>query len=194
MALREGHGTGAGTPRIEVMPADEAMTGTPDTARQEHPSDRRERGYFAPGNSLARIGGRATAGKSRLAARLGLSKLADDSDFRPYKGAAATFRRAQCTALASSVGGGYCGPAASSAVASAALQLAWSRYLFDMAAATGNHELALTASKLANDSRQNLLAGHELCAREAVARPKKAPDLLGAFRKTVDKSPKDGEK
>jgi hypothetical protein len=55
-------------------------------------------------------------------------------------------------------------------VASAALQLAWSRYFSDQAALTGDPDLALTASRLADASRQNLLAAHELCAREADAR------------------------
>jgi hypothetical protein len=58
-------------------------------------------------------------------------------------------------------------------VASAALQLAASRYLFDLAG-QGNPDLFAVASKLANDSRQNLLAAHELCAREAKARPNPA--------------------
>jgi hypothetical protein len=56
-------------------------------------------------------------------------------------------------------------------VASAALQLAWSRYLSDRAAEEGDAEMALASSRLADASRQNLLAAHELCAREAKARP-----------------------
>lgn len=77
-------------------------------------------------------------------------------------------------------------------VATAALQLAWSRCLFDKAAKDGNPELAVTASRLANDSRQNLLAAHELCAREAEARRKNAPAaahtaLLAAAAQEGDK-------
>jgi hypothetical protein len=60
-------------------------------------------------------------------------------------------------------------------VASAALQLAWSRYLSDQAAATGDTELALAASRLADASRNNLLSAHELAAREAVARRASQP-------------------
>jgi hypothetical protein len=170
MALRKGHGTGAGKPRIEVLPTDEVPAGVPANARTVSPSDRRERGLFAPGNALARAGGKARAGKTRLADRLGLHPLPEGSTFAPYKSGAVSFRRAQCAALAASVGGGYCGPAPSSCVASAALQLAWSRWFSDRAAETGNGEFALQGSKLANDSRQNLLAAHELCAREAEAR------------------------
>jgi hypothetical protein len=60
-------------------------------------------------------------------------------------------------------------------VASAALQLAWSRYLSDQAAATGDAEMALAASRLADASRNNLLSAHELAAREAVARRASQP-------------------
>jgi len=172
MTLRNGHGRGAGVPRVEVLPADELPAGAPASARVESPSDRGPAGRFAPGNALSRAGGKATAGKTRLASRLGLRGLPAGSEFRPYKAAASSFRRAQCAALASTVGGGYCGPGPSSMVASAALQLAWSRFLSDQAAATGDPELALSASRLADASRQNLLAAHELCAREAQARPR----------------------
>jgi hypothetical protein len=64
-------------------------------------------------------------------------------------------------------------------VASAALQLAASRFAFEV---LGDLELG---SKLANDSRQNLLAAHELCAREGKARAareaKRAPSTLAAL-------------
>jgi hypothetical protein len=183
MAIRSGHGNGAGMPRIEVLPADELPAGVPAEARSDSPVVRGERGHFARGNPLAAAGGRARAGKTRLADRLGLRSLPDASEFGTYKAAAVSFRRAQCTALANNVGGGHCGPAPSSFVASAALQLAWSRYLSDKAAITGDAELALQASRLADASRQNLLAAHELCAKEAMARIAKAPpaDPLARF-------------
>jgi hypothetical protein len=170
MTLRSGHGTGAGVPRIEVLPVDEQPVGVPDWSRPESPSDRGARGRFAGGNGLASRGGKARAGKTRLADRLGLKHLPTGSAFAPYKASAVSFRRAQCSALAANVGGGICGPGPSSFVASAARQLAWSRYFSDQAAETGDPELAVQASRLANDSRQNLLAAHELCAKEAPAR------------------------
>jgi len=178
MALRTGHGAGAGAPRIEVRPADELPAGLPAGARPASPGDRGDGGRFAPGNALARVGGQARAGTTRLARRLGLRELPAGAAFAPYKASAVGFRRAQCAALASSVGGGYCGPAPSSVVASAALQLAWSRYLSDCAAEEGDAEMALAASRLADASRQNLLAAHELCAREAKARPQAIFDPL----------------
>lgn len=171
MALRSGHGSGAGTPRIEVLPADELPAGLPANAGPLSPSQRGPRGRFAEGNTESKKGGESRAGKTRLADRLGLRALPDGAAFAPYKASAVSFRRAQCAALAATVGGGFCGPAPSSFVASAALQLAWSRYLSDVAAETGNGELAIQSSRLANDSRQNLLAAHELAAKEAAARP-----------------------
>lgn len=170
MTLRSGHGKGSGQPRIEVLPVDELPAGVPAPARPESASDRAPSGRFVPGNSLARRGGESKAGKTRLVERLGLRALADDAAFRDYKAAAASFRRAQCAELARTVGGGVCGPAASSMVASAALQLAWSRYLSDQAAVTGDSDAALRASKLSDASRQNLLAAFEISAREAKAR------------------------
>jgi hypothetical protein len=175
MALRAGHGTGAGVPRIEVRPVDELPVGVPADAGEARQGDRGEGGRFLPGNAIARRGGHAKKGKARLAARLGLGKLPADAPFAPYRASAATFRRAQCGELAKTVGGGVCGPAPSSIVASAALQLAWSRFFSDAAAVTGDPELALKASRLADSSRQSLLAAHEICAREALARHKATP-------------------
>jgi hypothetical protein len=182
MTLRRGHGAGAGQPRIEVLPADEQPEGLPGHAHNESPLDRGPTGRFRPGNSLAAIGGAAKRGKALLASRLGLGALPEGHAFQPYKSSAATFRRMQCAELALTVGGGYCGPAPSSLVASAALQLAWSRYLSDKAAITDDCELALKAANLADKSRQNLLAAHELCAREALARPRAPLDPLAAYR------------
>jgi hypothetical protein len=186
MALRSGHGTGAGVPRVEVLPCDELPAGAPAQARVASPGDRGEGGRFASGNGLAREGGLARAGKTRLAERLGLASLAAESAFSPYRASAESLRRAQCAELARTVGGGQCGPAPSSLVATAALQLAWSRFLSDQAAEAGSAPLALSASRLANDSRQNLLAAHELCAREAAARPRAPFDPLAGYRLPQD--------
>jgi hypothetical protein len=76
--------------------------------------------------------------------------------------------------LAATVGGGEVGPGPASIVSSAALQLAASRWLADRGAESGAAGLLLSASRLADASRQNLLAAHELAAREAQARPRQA--------------------
>jgi hypothetical protein len=182
MALRSAHGSGADAlSRVETLPADELPRGLPDDARSEHPNDRGEGGRFADGNSLARHGGRAKRGKSRLTARLGLANLPDDSTFAPYRRAAATFRRVQCSELARTVGGGVCGPGPSSIVASAALALAWSRWTSDEAARIGEPDLAVKALRMADTSRQMLLTAHELCAREAQSRPRPLADPLARW-------------
>lgn len=172
MALRSAHGNGAGALlRVETAPVDELPEGVqgPPQAAARH--ERRPNGTFAKGaRSVQAAGGRATAGKTRLAAKLGLSQLPEASDFAPYRRAAATFRRVQCADMARTIGGGVCGPGPSSIVASAALALAWSRYLSDLAARTGDPELAARAVRMGEASRQSLLTAHELCAREAQAR------------------------
>jgi hypothetical protein len=138
----------------------------------------------APGaRTVQAAGGRAKRGKARLTARLGLASLPAGHAFAPYRRAAATFRRVQCSELARTVGGGVCGPGPSSVVASSALALAWSRYLSDEAARTGDPELAMRSARLGETSRQHLLAAHELCAREAQARPRPAVDFTAEMRR-----------
>lgn len=172
MALRKAHGRGAkALIRVETSPPDELSLGVQAPTQEPARAERRPDGTFAPGCRTAQsAGGRATRGKSRLAARLGFAALADDSALRPYMASAATFRRVQCAELARTVGEGVCAPAPSSMVGSAAIALMWSRYFSDRAALTGDPELAMRAVRLADSSRQMLLTAHELCAREAQAR------------------------
>lgn len=177
MALRKAHGNGAAAlVRVETAPANELPLGVQAPAQENAGGERRADGTFARGaRTMQSAGGKATRGKSRLARKLGLAKLATDADVRPYMTSAAAFRRAQCAELAKTVGGGVCGPAPSSMVASAALSLAWSRFFSDRAAATGDAELATKAIRMADASRQQLLTAHELCAKEATARAARAP-------------------
>lgn len=165
-------------PQVEVAKIKDLPVGVPGDARTERPTDRGEGGRFLPGNSLARKGGHAKRGRNKLSTRLGMRQLPDGSAFRPYRASAVTFRQEHCAELARSVGGGFCGPGPSSFVASAALQLAWSRYLSDVAAENGDADMALQASRLADASRQNLLAAHELCAREAESRKASRPPVV----------------
>lgn len=165
MALRSGHGNGAGSPRVEVCPVDELPEGL---AVVEPEARALPRPPYAAGSAEAREagrrGGKRKAGTTALASGIGLSKAFADPTFAPYRRAAEHFAKLHVRRLAGSVGGGECGPAPSSIIWSAGLQLAASRWAFEVA---GDHALG---SKLANDSRQNLLAAHELCAREALAR------------------------
>lgn len=187
MGARRAHGAGADALLVvETLPADELPAGLPGDARAEEPTDRGPGGRFAPGNSIAAEGGRAKRGKVRLARKLGLTRLAEGEDFAPYRRAATTFRRVQCATLARTVGGGECGPAPSSIVATAALALAWSRYFSDLAAATGDPDAAMRALRFGDASRQALLTAHELCAREAQARAAAAPhDAVADMRRRI---------
>lgn len=173
MTLRTGHGAGAGVPRVEVLPADELPAGVPGPTGEERQGDRGPDGRFRPRNAISAKGGHVKASHVKLAHKLSLDGL-PPSAFDRYQRAAVSFRKAQCSELARTVGGGVCGPGPSSMVATSALQLAWSRFFSDRAAQNFDPDLAQRAAKLGNDSRQNLLAAHELCAREAEARARSA--------------------
>jgi hypothetical protein len=186
MALRTGHGNGAGSPRVEVLPPDELPEGVQGEALAEHRSERDAAGRFRPGARTAQsAGGTSSRDMTRLARRLSLGATMADPRFEPFLRAARAFRAHHVTELARSVGGGHCSAAAASIVASAALQLAGSRFAFEVLG-----DLVL-GSRLANDSRQNLLAAHELCAIDAKARPKGNPTLerMLAARAATERDP-----
>jgi hypothetical protein len=182
MTLRSGHGNGAGVPRVEVLPPDELPIGVHAKVHGASTSERTNGGKWTKGARTDQSkGGRSRAGMTRLARRLGLAAVERDPAFEPYRRAAADFRRTHVTHLARTVGGGSCGPAPASIVATAAWQLAASRFLFDTA--RGDTDKLTAASRLGNDSRQNLLAAHELCAKEAVARRDNEGDDLSRERR-----------
>lgn len=184
MTLRRGHGRGAGAPRIEVLPVDELPEGL---AAVKPEPQALPRPPYAAGSAEAREagrrGGQRKAGTTALASGLGLAKAFADPTFDPYRRAAEAFAKLHVKHLGRSVGGGQCGPAPASIIWSAGLQLAASRWAFEVA---GDPALG---SKLANDSRQNLLAAHELCAREAAARPgPRESALVAAIRAAGDRA------
>jgi hypothetical protein len=173
MALRSGHGNGKGSPRIEVRPADElpppladreAVLSVPLAFRPDG-----KIGDTATARVLGSRGGKANARKVRLIDSLGLSTLAAESTFTPYRGAAEEFVKHHLSELARMAGGSV-GSGPSTFVASAGLQLAGSRWAFDQGGASGDATLIKLGSTLANDSRQNILAAYELATREAKAR------------------------
>jgi hypothetical protein len=173
MALRNGHGTGAGVPRIEVLPADEQPDPIPATVAVTVAAvERRENGTL--GADLAKLLG-SLGGRAKAAAMV------------PYVEIATRFVEQHLPALAAQAGGEV-GPGPSSVVTSAALQLGASRWAFDRATKKRctikmRTELLKLSSQLANDSRQNLLAAYELAVREAKARslaPLDASDPLKA--------------
>ncbi len=104
----------------------------------------------------------------------------EDPAWRAYLGQADAFRRAQVRIPADTVGGGRCGPAPAALVASAALALAGSR----LAYSRGD---MLLGARMAGEVRQNLLAAHELAAREAEARKAAGPNPIAALRERIAK-------
>lgn len=185
MTLRKGHGRGAGKPRIEVLPPDELPVGV---AAAKPEGQALPRPPYAAGSAAAREagrrGGKRKAGTTALASGIGLAKAFADPSFERYRRAAEAFAKLHVGRLATTVGGGECGPAPASIVWSAGLQLAASRWAFEV---SGDPALG---SKLANDSRQNLLAAHELCAKEAQARPRTPEDRRAALHARLGLEPK----
>lgn len=183
MTLRKGHGTGAGEPRIEVLPPNELPAPLP---APPDPVARRRNGTV-DGSEAAKLlgarGGAAKASRARLVSSLGLTKLAADSAFAAYRDAGDQFVTQHLAELAR-VSGGEVGPGPASIVTSAAVQLAASRFWSDRAAAACDPSLWALASSLANASRQNLLAAYELGVREGEARSKaaKSPALAPWFK------------
>lgn len=177
MGLRTGHGNGRGRPHIEIV-ADE-LPAPLEAVDSDAVSglERRLDGTVTPGQSakeLGRKGGKTRGKRIALARSLGIGTLASSAVFAPYRKAASVFRKHHCAVLASQAGG-VCGIAPSSMVASAALQLAVSRYLFDLGATSGDVAVLKTASQMADASRQNLLAAYELAVREGQARVAPTP-------------------
>lgn len=199
MALRSGHGRGAGVPRVEVLPVDELPAGVPAPAGQPDAARaavlavvrRVDGGRLADRESaaaLGRLGGIAKAERQRelaevpaLVQGLGLRDFTA-ADFKAYLDDAEKLAEHECERLGQVVGGGECGTGPSLIVATAALQIAGSRFEF----ARGN---VAAGSKLGNDARQNLLAAHELCAREAAARPGPKESVLVAAIRAAGERP-----
>lgn len=177
MALRTGHGRGAGSPRIETLPSDEQPTGipAPDELPESPEAARagRSNGRIADrslASELGRRGGLARAAKaSQLRALTGLGlRGATPEALRPYLDDANEFAESEVTRLARECGGGVCPPNAAALVQQAALAMAGSRAAY----AAGD---AIAGAKLGVEVRQNLLGARELTVREAQSRPKQSP-------------------
>ncbi len=169
--VNPGHGNGAGVPRVEVPPPDELSYGVQAPEQADAGRERRANGTWVRGAKQDQSkGGKTRAGTIRLANGLGLGPLVTLEAFRPFLEMAEDFRRTHSLNVAMHVGGGECGTGPSSLIASAALQLAASRYWYARGAEAADADLFTLASKLANDSRQNLLAAHELAVRECKSR------------------------
>lgn len=175
MPLRPGHGQGAGKPHPEVMIVGRLKSGVVAASEPLAAPVRRPLGGHVMSlearREMGRRGGLAKARKARalrVLMSLGLHGT-PLPELELYWEDADAFGKHEVARLAQVVGGGTCGASPSSMIQSAALQLAASRKLF----ADGQF---LPASKLADASRQNLLAAHEICANEAKARQQMARD------------------
>jgi hypothetical protein len=169
MALRTAHGKARKRGRkvvVETLPLDEMPKGEPGPSPVKRPAAKRGRKFSAGDPSTreaARAGGKARRHRTELAATLGVSS--EDPEVQRRLRQADALRVAQCRVLASTVGGGTCGPVPSVEVGSGALKVAFSRLAFS------GGDIA-TGSRLATEARQHFLTAHELCAREAEARAK----------------------
>lgn len=155
---------------------------------------RDERGRFLPGQGTREIGARGgrprgsnSAVKWGKALRLGglLKVLEDDQNLAPLIRESQRWYRTKVREVAAAVGGGVASAGVVSVLKTAAWQRAFSSALFELAAKRAyawrveevdgkkrpepRFDLVAMASKLGNDSRQNLLAAHSLAALEAAA-------------------------
>lgn len=183
MALRAAHGQakkcGAAV-MVEVPPVDELRPIQAEEQARASAAFGGKRNAFQPGSALAKRagakGGAARASRAALRAQvsaLGLGDLAADPAFKTYVDEAETFRAAYAGQLAD-MAGGVCGIGPSSMIATSALQLAASRYLFVLAGRETDSQLAAKlfarAGSLGDSSRQNLLAAFHLAELESRSR------------------------
>lgn len=166
MALRSGHGTGRGVPRVEILPPDELAPATPTlTARP----DRDRYGRFLPGNKAG------DARRVRPGPRGQIERV--DPTYAPFKRWGQRFAAHRRRELALAHGGSI-SAGVGALVESAALALAASRFIQMKAAESADAELFRRANSLANDARQQELAAWELASREAGIRPPQDPHAL----------------
>jgi hypothetical protein len=183
MAIRTAHGKGARSAivRAEVLPADELPQGVPQApsgaAEPEPQGERDERGRWRKGARTwqSRAGKAVARKRAELSAlrELGLRGIEPEA-LAPFLADARAFSEAERARLARVVGGGTCEGSAALLVDAAALATAASRAAY----AAGDPALG---ARLSAEARSNLLGAHELCAREAKARPKQRPAWMDLF-------------
>ena len=185
MADRKGHGRGAGSRRIEVLPVNETPVGVLDLRGPVHsPKLDQLRSEIARTETLLAATKRDPNGRpvtregKRLLSSLGGLVRSERSEVARLEAERVGVLAELATELLPGmlvadpdfVGGGELPAGPASMLVSAALQLVASRVLF----ARGEFK---TASALANDSRQNLMACHDYAAKRALARPASSRQL-----------------
>lgn len=179
MTLRTGHGKGAGSPRVEVMPPDEqpqaqAVGADPLSTGRD---DRKRVRTTAAARAMAKLPRR-----SRFVPR----QLALDPRFKPHNGRRLEWQRKRMAELQASHGGVSHGVGAM--LNAAAWLYAGGEFAAELAAESGDVELFKVAATLTGTARQHELAAWELSAREAQARPKGQADTsLGQVRARLGK-------
>jgi hypothetical protein len=170
--LKEGHGAGRGSPRVEVSPPNEqpyAVAGGAAPLRT---------GRDAAGKVRTSAAAKALASLPRRGAFLP-RKLACDPRFEPHNRRRLDWLRARRNELAASHGGVSHGVGAM--LASAAWLYAAGEFCSELAAESADVDLFKAAATLTSTARQHDLAAWELGAREAQARPR--PDPLADLKK-----------
>jgi len=191
MAQRKAHGAAARGGALvvhEPVPFDELRRPSPQS-EPTGPVNRRSNGTVADSEAareLGRRGGQKTALHTRILRSLGLVELAVDHAFRPYETAGQDYADAYIASLARMFDG-TCGEGPASIAKTAGMQLAISRYFYDLGKQAGDPKLLGQSSQLGNDSRVSAGAAYELQSREAEARSKSRPaaDAVAAMRNRI---------
>lgn len=186
--LAPGGGLGPGAPLANLPPSETLLQ-----SEQIFPTGKKHK-PFGPGNDYARLGGLAKKDVPKMLAEMGVPDVAP---FKKFKALATSFLKFHTKRLARDVGGGECGPAPSMMVKFASFQAASAEYLFreavklletqDPDSLSKATDLFQSSSKLQNSSRQNLLAAHELCAKEALSKRNGPDRAKSAFEKAFSK-------
>jgi hypothetical protein len=186
MGLRKGGTPGHTSDQllsVEVVYPDELAKPNADAMDVRLEEAKRVGRPFKAGNKAAR-------GRRPMLARLGIKLGPDAHKNKAYQGhlrLAEAYRRRRITELR--VTHGFVSVAAMSIMATAALQLAMSRYMMELAVEAADMDLIKKASSLGNDARQNELAAWELCVREASTKSRQAanqaPWLAGSKGEAV---------
>jgi len=162
MALRTGHGNGAGSPRIETLPADElpkaqAVGADPIEAGRDPKTKRLTSSEAA--RAMAKLPRR-----SRFIPR----KLALDPRFERHNLRRLEWQRKRMAELQAAHGGVSHGVGAM--LNAAGWLYAGAEFAAELAAESGDLELFKTSATLSSTARQHELASWELSAREAEGR------------------------
>jgi hypothetical protein len=191
MTRRKPHGAAAKGGALVVhenLPFDELPRPKPE-AVSTGPVNRRSNGTVADSEAareLGRRGGQKSALHTRILRSLGLVELASDHAFHPYETAGQDYADAYIASLARMFDG-TCGEGPASIAKTAGMQLAISRYFYDLGKQAGDPKLLGQSSQLGNDSRVSAGAAYELQSREAEARAKSRPpaDAVAAMRSRI---------